>query len=239
MSVTRVGNGGTLQVRVGVLSGVGPVGPKGPKGDRGDAGPIGPEGPEGPMGALSELLSVTTVASPQTVPANAASSLLVAFGAVDRDDHNVFASSTTIVTPDIGGVYQMQGHLRFEKPGNDGNGFRRVWVMEDLPGTSEDKTIYEIMFPAVVLNATVVPINVTFEAKADATYKIYCSASDDLAVNLSSGRLSVNRIGAGPVGPTGPTGPTGGPGPQGAVGPQGPAGNSSSGFSSYEALRPN
>jgi len=56
--VVRVGNGGTLTVRTGVIRGAGPIGPPGPLGPAGPqgdpgipGGPPGPQGPQGPTGA--------------------------------------------------------------------------------------------------------------------------------------------------------------------------------------------
>lgn len=234
-SVIRLGSGQTAQVRVGVLQGVGPVGPKGAKGDQGPQGPQGESGPVGPAGSLSELLSVARVASAQSITAG--TEILAAFATVERDDFGVFTSSTTIVPVEAGGVYVINAWVQFDKPANAGDGRRWLRLVED-PTTGPDVIIDYNSTAASSDGATVLKISAVFEAKSSCVYKIYAGSSDDLAVALAAGRVSVNRIGAGEKGDAGPAGPAGPVGPQGIQGPQGPDGNASSGFPTYEDLRP-
>lgn len=68
MPIIRLTNGGAIQVRTGVLQGVGPVGPAGPTGPTGPAGPTGATGPAGADGEVSltgaQTLSNKTLTSP-------------------------------------------------------------------------------------------------------------------------------------------------------------------------------
>lgn len=234
MAVIRLGNGGTAQVRVGVLQGVGPTGPKGPKGDRGEPGPVGEQGITGPAGSLSELLSVAT-ASPQAITAG--QSITVAFASVERDDFGVFTSSTVLTPPEAGGVYVLNVFVQFDKPANDGNGRRYVQIFED-PSFGPDVLLAAAGGAASPDGATYLNATAVIEAKDGCTYKVIAGSTDDIVVSLAAGRISANRIGAGEQGPAGPAGPAGPVGPQGPSGAKGDAGNASSGYPTYEDLRP-
>lgn len=233
--VFRIGNGGTVQVRAGVLQGVGPVGPKGAKGDRGEQGPIGVEGPTGPAGSLSELLSVAHLNVPQSIGPGA--TINAAFNTVERDDFGVFTTPSIITPTELGGVYVINVFVRIDKPANASDGRRIIQIVEDgatdviLDAQSIHITASSGDGP-VFLSASAV-----FEAKSGCVYLVKVSSFDDLAVALADGRVSVNRIGAGAPGPAGPLGPAGPVGPQGPEGPEGPKGDANSGFDTFEDLR--
>ena len=65
---------------------------------------------------------------------------------------------------------------------------------------------------------------------------VYARQSDDVAVAITEGALSVIRVGAGLRGLTGPAGPQGPVGPAGPQGPAGPAGSAGTGYATYDAL---
>lgn len=231
-SVIRIGSGGTVQVRAGVLQGVGPVGPKGAKGDRGDRGPMGVDGPTGPAGSLSELLSVARLTTPQSVTAGTTVNL--AWNTVERDDFGVF-TSTTIITPnEIGGVYVLSAFVQVDKPANPSDGHRLLTIVED---GAQDVILDADSKPPVPDGPTFLSVSAAFEARSGCVYRLTLKSTDDLAVAVAAGRVSVNRIGAGPAGPEGPAGPAGPVGPQGIQGPEGPAGDANSGFDTFEDLR--
>jgi hypothetical protein len=70
------------------------------------------------------------------------------------------------------------------------------------------------------------------------TFQIKCRHSDTVSLSVNACTLIGYRLGAGPQGLTGPSGPVGPVGPAGPAGPVGPAGSATSGFATYEDLRP-
>ena len=81
VNVIRLNNGGSIQVRTGVLQGVGPVGPPGVAGPQGPEGVPGPQGETGPVGAIMQYLTKARINAPLNLPPN--TDALVSFGQVD------------------------------------------------------------------------------------------------------------------------------------------------------------
>jgi hypothetical protein len=131
-NIIRLTNGGTLQIRTGVLQGVGPQGPRGLVGPPGQQGEQGPTGETGAMGAILQMQMRTTVSGTTTV--NADTDTLIAFGAVSYDDLSAHASSTNMQLADIGD-YLLSVYLRFDLPANAGDGARDVWFQSVTNGT--------------------------------------------------------------------------------------------------------
>ena len=68
-NVVRLVNGGTIQVKTGVLQGVGPQGPRGYVGPQGPQGEQGPVGEQGQIGQILQQATRTTVGRPtRSVP---------------------------------------------------------------------------------------------------------------------------------------------------------------------------
>lgn len=234
-SVVRVGNGHTVRVRAGVLQGVGPVGPKGAKGDRGEVGPEGIAGPTGPAGSLSEYISAARVATSQTV-APSSVTMNAAFATVEADELGVFQSSTIIEPPEEGAIYEINGWIKIDKPAGTGTGYRWCRLIPVLGGTDQ-ATYSEDYQSANPTGPTTLNFAATFQATSGESLRLEVGSTDTASTALVAGRVTVNRIGAGPAGPPGPEGPQGDVGPQGPTGPQGPAGNADDGFLTYEDLR--
>lgn len=227
-NVIRLNNGGVIQVRTGVLQGIGPIGPTGLRGPQGQQGEQGAQGETGPMGAIAQYMSKTKVGGPQTVGPD--QDTLVTFGAVQYDDMSAFTNSTTVTIPEAGD-YVLNAYLQFELPTNAGDGLRAAWFVSSVEGV-----LARTQLTGVVDDKSHITINWPHRAAAGETIKVYARNGDDLAIALSGGSLVVNRIGAGARGVAGPQGPAGAVGATGAQGIQGPAGNSGAGYATYAAL---
>src|SRR4051794_25771678 len=99
-NVIKLVNGGTIQVRTGVMAGVGPAGQRGLVGPAGPDGPQGPVGPEGPIGQILQIASRATISSAQTVLQDVDS--LVSFATVAYDEMSCFLSTTNFAFTRIG-----------------------------------------------------------------------------------------------------------------------------------------
>jgi len=227
-NVVRLNNGGIIQVRTGVLQGIGPVGPRGGVGPQGPAGPEGAQGQTGPAGAITQYLSAARVSG--GTPVGPDTDTLVAFGSVQYDDLNAFASSTNI-TPADPGDYQVSCWVEFDMPANAGDGARSLWLRSNLNGT-----VCRVGVSAVGDEPTYVSFSWPIRTEAGETLNVYARQGDDLSVNISAGAISLIRIGSGPQGAVGPAGPQGAVGPAGPQGPQGPAGSAGGTYTTYGDL---
>jgi hypothetical protein len=230
-SVVRLLNGGVVQVRTGVLQGIGPVGPRGVAGETGPEGIQGPEGPTGPMGQILQYMSKATVSASQSLTTN--TDTLLAFGSVNYDDLSIFASSTNFTIPE-NGDYMFTAWVRFDLPANAGDSTRTLMLKSNLTSGY----LAYASTPAVTDEATYGHISWPHRAVAGEVLNLYGRHSDDLSVGVSAGAISIVRIGSGPKGDTGETGAQGPSGPVGPQGPAGPNGSASSGFATYADLLP-
>lgn len=229
-NVVRLVNGGTIQVRTGVLQGIGPQGPTGPVGPAGPEGPLGLTGPAGPMGQILQVQSRMNVSSSTTVTAD--TDTLVAFATVGYDDLSCATSSTNFTLADIGD-YLVTAYVKFDAPGDAGDGSRSIWIWNNT--TSE--TIARNGCLAVADDVTYLSVSCPLRTLTNNNViQIKVRSGDNLSVGINQGAVTLTRIGSGPQGATGPQGPQGPTGPQGATGPQGPDGNANSGFATYADL---
>lgn len=227
-NVIRLNNGGVIQVRTGILQGVGPVGPKGSIGDTGPQGEQGPQGETGPMGAISQYLSSTQVGGVTAVAAD--TDTLVSFGSVLVDDLDAFASATNI-SPSDPGDYQINCWVRYDVPANPGDGSRALWLQSSI-----DNTLIRVQTLAVVDEPTYLNFSWAHRTQSGETLTVLARSGDDLSVGISAGGLSLVRIGSGPAGAVGPQGPQGPVGPAGPQGPQGDPGSAGGTYTSYGDL---
>ena len=216
-NVIRLVNGGTLQIRTGVLAGVGPEGPTGPVGPPGPDGAQGPDGPQGPMGQILEVSMRATVDATQAISGSTDTNLV--FGGVQYDDPGAHTSSTSFTTVDAGD-WLFTAWLDFAN-----SEIGTIWVYSDTTSAVVARNSF---------NGTSAQISHVYRSSANEVFRVKVRTADGATVQ--AGALSITRTGSGPKGDDGPQGPPGIQGIQGEVGPEGPAGNAGSGFATYADL---
>jgi hypothetical protein len=221
-NVVRLVNGGSIQVRTGVLQGIGPIGPRGVAGPQGIDGPQGPQGDQGPIGQILQLQGKSNVATNNPLAANTDS--LIAFGSVSYDDLSCFTSTSniTLVTP---GDYLLSAWLRFDDAAATA---RELWFQ--VGSTTIART------SRMAGSGAAFYVDLASQYRAAAGEVVNVMARTGTATGVSMGQVMVTRIGSGPVGPVGPPGPQGLVGPQGIQGPKGDDGDANSGFGTYADL---
>ena len=228
-NIIRLVNGGQIQVRTGVLQGVGPVGPRGLIGPPGPDGPAGPQGEQGPIGQILQRQGKWVINS--NTPVNPDTDTLVAFQITAYDDFGAATSTTTYELDDIGD-YQLNVWLKFGLPANAADDYREVALNSVTNGELARTSV-----PATVGRETYVSLSFPHRTTvASEVIRVYARSGDDLALNVTAGALAITRTGSGPKGDPGPQGPQGVTGAQGIQGATGPSGSASSGFAQYADL---
>ena len=221
--ITRLESGGMIQVRTGVIQGIGPQGPVGATGPKGETGDQGPQGIPGPTGSVQEFSSYFTNSAQSVAATTVTSGIPTAwtnatFGSVIRDELNA-QQSTTNYTLQSGADYNGMVQIRFAKPTGNGTGFRAVRV--NYPGTD---TWYAIQ-PACVDVVTYVNLPFAVRSTNGSTVLTVQVAHNEVSSLSITSMLWINRTGPGVQGIQGEQGPQGPAGPTGSTGPQGPAGS--------------
>jgi hypothetical protein len=230
-NIIKLDNGSTIQVRTGVLAGIGPQGP------RGLIGPAGPQGEQGPQGEVGATGSITAYASRFVAAVQALSAAAetnVAFATVSYDDIGVQQSTTSFVAPE-GGDYWFACTLFVTDYGTAGR--LVAYIVSSTDGRVAGN---QITLGSGWASGVPTPIGVGYLARAveGETFSIkVISDAADTAISVS-GVLSVTRVGPGPEGPQGPTGPQGPVGPEGPTGPTGADGDAGSGYATYGDILP-
>ena len=227
-NVIRMVNGGTIQVRTGVMAGVGPQGQRGLIGPPGIDGPQGPDGPEGPIGQILQKQSRANLSG--TITILPAADTLLPFATVAYDDLSCFASTTNVVLHEIGD-YQINVWVGVNA--SSAASFHDIWIQSVTNGLVAKHSQYARV-DAITHVAISYPLRSTI---VNEVVNLYIRTSDPVATNITQGALSVTRTGSGSVGPVGPAGPVGPPGPVGPAGPVGPTGSASGGFATYDDRR--
>ena len=223
-NVVRLVNGGTIQVRTGVIQGIGPQGPRGVAGVQGQQGEQGPVGETGPMGQILQIQGRTMVGTNNPVAAN--TDTVIAFGSVGYDDLNCF-TSTSNITFAAAGDYLLSAWLRFDQ-----NTPKPVALWFAIAGT----IIAATSTPTDSANPTYLSLTTSHRASAGDVANVLVKSGSATAVSL--GACTVTRVGSGPPGPVGPQGPQGNQGAIGATGAAGPPGTANAGFTKYSDLLP-
>jgi hypothetical protein len=226
-NVVRLVNGGTVQVRTGVIQGIGPQGPRGIAGVQGQQGEQGPIGDTGPMGAILQMSAKTAVLSNNPLAAN--TDTLINFGSVGFDQFagpGLGFSNVSFVAPSAGD-YLMNVWLRFDDAAAS---IREIWF------TATGVTIARTSRGSVAGSPFFVDLSFTYRAVANDVIQVLARAGS--ATGVSQGSWAVTRVGSGPPGPKGDIGPQGPVGANGATGNTGPAGTANAGFTKYSDLLP-
>lgn len=220
-NVVRLVNGGAIQVRTGVIQGIGPQGPRGLVGPQGIDGPQGQTGEVGPVGQILQMAGLTTIGLNNPLAAN--TDTVISFGSSPYDQLNAFTSGSNITLTDDGD-YMLNCWLRFDAATATK---REVWFQTG--GTT-------IARKSVIADTGVFYVDLSMPYRASGGPVLNVLARSGVAVGISQGSLAVTRVGSGPRGDVGPVGPQGPVGATGGVGPQGPAGTATSGFTTYAKL---
>lgn len=224
--VVRLTTGDVIQVRTGVIQGIGPMGPTGSTGSVGIPGPQGAQGFTGPAGSV---LNFSTAVSSGVVPlaasavvSNTLAYTLMPFASVNHDDLFAVKSLTNfqfIPGADYGG----QVTIKFFKQNTvNGSGSRAIRVM--YAGV----IINESTEPASILIDTVITVAFSFRCTLGTDILQVMVAQNDVVSLSLTGNLWVNEIGPGPQGTQGVPGiqgTVGAVGPQGVIGPAGAVAN--------------
>jgi hypothetical protein len=224
--VVRLSSGDTIEVRTGVIQGIGPQGPVGPTGPVGAQGEAGPQGVPGPMGAIEEFSSEFTIGAQSVATATAT---LVQF-TVLRDDISAQQSTTNFTLPIGQYLINIWAQMSKQSGINAGNS-RTVRVLYDSAVISADSKQAAPTQPSD-LNA-IACVNVT---NASLILQIQVEHDEGATLSLIQGRLWISRVGPGPKGDQGPAGPQGSVGAVGAQGPIGPAGSVANNTTTYATL---
>lgn len=222
--VLKISSGEVIQVRTGVIQGIGPQGPIGPSGGQGEAGPQGPQGVPGPQGQVSEFSLEANALS--TSIASDLTGTLATFSSVVRDEVLGVVSGTTFqLAP---GAWQGMVYITFSKQsGVNATGSRRV------SATYKGNWVASLCIAAAPTypSGLTLPFSVLSTSSTD---QIQFTVQQDEGVTLQyNGRLWISRTGPGPqgvAGPQGSLGPIGPPGPQGPTGPAGTIGTNNTTF---------
>lgn len=232
--VVRVSSGEIIQVRTGVIQGIGPQGPRGATGPQGSTGPQGPQGVPGPTGYVTDFSSYFT-ASAQGIGTTTITSNLptawsnMAFGTVVRDE---LSAQTSTVNYDLAtGDYTGVVYVQFQKQTSvSASGFRGVQVI------SAGVTVAQMLIPANTLVHTDITLPFALRsASASDVINIKVAHNEGVSINVL-GNLWFNKTGPGVQGAIGPQGPVGATGPQGVQGPVGPAGSVANNTTTFATL---
>lgn len=214
-TVIRVVSGETLQIRTGVIQGIGPQGPTGPTGPPGPQGERGEQGPQGETGHVSQECTIVTGGS-QGVPAN--DTTLVSFDQVVYDDLSTQQSATNYRPAE--GNYYLSAHVRFQHTEGNPVGHRSVEILQG------GQVVWADMRP-VLPNTNFIDVSVAggVRVNGDELIQVRAGSTDNSPVVIETARLWISPHGPGERGPQGPPGPLGPVGPTGIAGPIGPPGN--------------
>lgn len=222
-NIVRLVNGGTVQVRTGVIQGIGPMGPRGVAGPQGLQGEQGPVGDVGPVGQILQLQARTDVATNN--PLSAGSDVTVAFGSVGYDDMSAFTSTSNITLTAVGD-YMLSCWLRFDAAAV---GVRDLWFL-----TGSSTIARKSVYAGDATNAYYLDLAFPYRTAGGTVLTVHARSSTASAISMGS--VAVTRMGSGPPGPQGAQGPQGSQGAQGPAGPAGPTGSATSGFTTYAKL---
>lgn len=230
--VIKVASGETIQIRTGVLQGIGAQGPVGPIGPPGPQGDQGTQGDRGETGSIQSFSSECTIGGATALGSGTAAP--ISFDTNVRDDLAVVTSATTFTAPVAMDLF-FSVWVQFGLPADAADGYRQL---ELRTGGSFATAIWKVNTIATVGVPTQLVMTGTVKASAGQAFQIWGVHNDSLSVAASAGRLDIYRVGSGPAGEQGPEGPVGDVGPAGPPGVAGPDGSASSGFAHYSDLLP-
>lgn len=221
-NTVKMVNGSTIQVRTGVIQGIGPVGPRGAVGETGPQGDQGIQGEVGPIGQIMQIGARASVTSSNPLAAN--TDTTISFGSVVYDELSAFTSLSNITLTGVGD-YMLSAFLRFD---DAAAGLRDIWfaVAGNIIARSSRTSTAGAPFYC--------DLTTVYRASAGDVVNVLARAG--AATAIAAGALSIERVGSGPPGPIGPQGVQGPIGPTGAKGDTGTPGAPGS-YPTYAALK--
>jgi hypothetical protein len=225
--VIRLSSGETIQVRTGVIQGIGPQGPVGPTGPVGLTGDQGPQGVPGPMGAITEF---STEVTPGAQSIGSVTPTLVSFTSVIRDQLSIVTSATNFTLPV--GQYYVLCWLQISKQASiNAVGSRVARFLYNGVVVGAKSSAAAPTYPTDISVST--GINVINPSQI---LQVQVEHDEGATLAIVTGKLWVSRIGPGAKGDQGVAGPTGAAGPVGAQGVIGPAGSVANNTTTYATL---
>lgn len=224
--VIRLASGDTVQVRSGVLQGLGPQGSQGPQGTRGVQGESGPQGEKGDIGFLDAFRCYATINSSQSIGISTPTNV----NFTNSVDDLGLQKSVTNFTPDDEMDLKVSGFVRFNSVADGGTGWRQLQI---LNGTT---VLYEDQRPAVYSGNTSIGFSCSIHLLGGETARISVQHNDNEAVAVGAGAVTFYRQGSGPRGLQGVQGNIGNTGATGPAGPAGPAGSAGTGYATIDAM---
>lgn len=225
--VIRLASGDTVQIRSGVLQGLGPQGATGPQGIRGPQGEQGGPGEKGDVGYVDGFRTSGTINSSQSV----AISTWTILNYTNTGDELGMWQGSNLSSADLTDV-NISGWVRWANVADGGTGYRTVQIYNTTTAT----VLYETQVPAVYSGSTSQGFNVSVRANGGEIINVRVFHNDNEAVSVSAGAVNVYRQGSGPRGLQGNQGAIGPVGPQGPAGPTGPQGTAGSGYATIDAM---
>lgn len=227
-TVVRVATGDTIQIRTGVVQGIGPQGPVGPTGPVGPAGDPGPQGVAGPAGQVIENSFEAVLNTAQSVASG--TNTLVAFDSVLTDEFSATQSQTNY-KPGVGD-FVVTAYVQITKRSNVvATGSRTIRI---LKGGNVLAAVSVAAPPTVAadLNISTAMRNLS----PDDIIQVQVLQDEGATLQVLTARLWMSRTGPGPQGPKGDVGPKGDIGPAGPQGPKGASGTVGSNVTTFAAL---
>jgi len=227
-NVVRLVNGGSIQVKTGVIQGIGPIGPMGLTGQDGPQGPAGAQGDPGPMGQILQSASMTIINTSNAISANTDTQLT--WGSNPYDDLGCFSGNNCTLSQI--GDYNLSVWVAFA---DAAAGSREIWMSwasntnllarctrQSVAGAPFYVDLSFVMRVGPLINLPPLQLNV------------YARSSQ--ATSISVGSWSAARLGSGPMGLQGVQGPKGDQGIQGLQGNPGTTSAPSTPYANYGAL---
>lgn len=226
--VIRLTSGDTIQVRSGVLQGLGPQGSMGPQGARGPQGEQGLQGEKGDTGYVDAFRTAGDISAVQGVAISTWTNLVFANTA---DELSMWASGSNLSSADQTDVH-VTGWVRFNSVADGATGYRAVQLFNSTTNT----VLWEDQRPAVYSGNTSIGFSHSVRLGGGEIMVVRVLQNDNESVSVGAGAITLYRQGAGPRGLQGIQGEIGPQGPQGPEGPQGPAGSAGGGYATVDDL---
>ena len=214
-SVASLPNGGSLQIRSGVLRG---IGPSGPIGAQGIPGPAGPAGPLNPIFQVWSQVSGNGTAGYNTWAPLGVGQTIISNVSGSSTLATTWSSSASVGTTTgtyafqvaTSGVYMVKATATFTAASTPAAGRRELAFLNNTVGTGTSAAVEPPVGVAAVTNADTEVSAVWFTSlSSTANYSLCARVNDSANTAVGACSLTIALVGAGQQGPSGPTGAQG------------------------------